>query len=413
LLLSCGWATASAAPMTPAEALADFAAVERALRDIHVDPTSVLGPEAFEAAIVEVRGALGAIESDRDFWIAVAPFVASIGDGHTYLLPPVYRLPEDQRLRAELSVVVRGDTLLLVAPGTVDCGAPVAREVATVDGRAATEVVRGLRAGISGEFVPFRNSWLNEDFDLLYPWWAPSDGPVRLVLADGTPVDAPVTHSPSHRVSPPTAPEGWRWTSAAAGVTVLDIDSFELDRRAWRRSLKEGFRSLRDEGATALVLDVRGNPGGQSYRLEDLLPYLMKPWRVYSEVQIRRATPEGPWTPPMVRTPREWNYRMTPHWDGPVVVLTDGATFSTATDLAVVLSDYRRARIVGEVPGGAPTSTGNLTPVPLPSGNLLYVASARFLRADPSRGVGPLEVDLPVEGARALEAAVQELTAGT
>lgn len=390
---------AAAAPMSPEAVQGDFEEIVRSLEGVHINPTDVLGRYGFREAVEETRAKLETVTTDREFWLAVAPFIASVGDGHTYLQAPY---PEDGPA-VPVRVAARGDTLVLLEiEGEVS---PVERPITSLDGRDASEVLREMRAGFSGEYVSFRNAQIDEMFPRFYPWWATRIEPVVFGFADGSSRVVPLSQLPS--LNAPSAPtgEGFRWQRDGS-VMVLDVDHFDGPQEAWVAEMKAMFREMRKQGATALVIDVRDNPGGNSGRIGALAPHLLAPWRVYSEAQIRVRNDDGTYTPAVIQTIPESHARLSPRFDGPVYVLTNTATFSAATDLAVMLSDYDRATIVGEPPGRAPTCTGNLTPRPLPSGMMLYVASARFVRAVPERGEGPLRVDLATEPSRALEVAL-------
>ncbi|OUN26011.1 S41 family peptidase [Pseudoflavonifractor sp. An85] len=103
-------------------------------------------------------------------------------------------------------------------------------------------------------------------------------------------------------------------------------------------SLKQQVESLREQGATSLVLDVRSNPGGYVAELIDMLDYLL---------------PEGPI---FVERPR-WGVETVHESDAscvdlPMVVLVNADSYSAAELFAAQLRESAQVPIVGEVTSG-------------------------------------------------------------
>ncbi|MCA9566559.1 MAG: hypothetical protein KC656_01910 [Myxococcales bacterium] len=372
-------------PLTVQRAEDDLVALLAALDAHYVDVDEIRG-SAFQGRADRVRKALDGVRSDRDLWLVLAVLVASLDDGHTYLLPPLYSVPAGRK-ELDLAVDVRDGELWLVRAPDLEA----AVRITAVDGVPGSTLVADWRTRFSGETESFRDTWISDDFGGLYPWWTGRSS-ASLTLEDGA------TRTFEARVRPAAQggsdPE-WMW-EVREGVGLLDIDTFTMPRPLWRRDLRALFAKLRDDGASGLVIDVRGNAGGNTSRLDELLPHLLAPWRVHSSARIRRQRRDGTWSEPETVDLPFRRARRRPVWDGPIAVVTDASTFSTAADLAAVLSDLERAVVVGEAPGGMPTGSGNPISVTLPSGMSLFVATAELVRADPTRGDGPLGVDVPV-----------------
>lgn len=103
-------------------------------------------------------------------------------------------------------------------------------------------------------------------------------------------------------------------------------------------SFREQVESLKEQGATRLVLDVRSNPGGYVAELIDILDYLL---------------PEGPI---FMERPR-WGVETVHESDAscvdlPMVVLVDANSYSAAELFAAQLRESAQVPIVGEVTSG-------------------------------------------------------------
>ncbi|HZW29007.1 MAG TPA: S41 family peptidase [Trueperaceae bacterium] len=162
----------------------------------------------------------------------------------------------------------------------------------------------------------------------------------------------------------------------------------------------EGVRQatvrLERAGAEALVLDLRGNPGGR-------LVTMMQVAGVFTRGFLWRAVLS--WSLPV-----PYPAIGEPATDLPLYVLVDGDVHSAAEGLAGALQDSGRATVVGERTAG---NVEAVLPFCLRDGSQAWIATgvlAPLLGATwEGRGVEP---DVPVEGARALEEALALLGEG-
>lgn len=103
-------------------------------------------------------------------------------------------------------------------------------------------------------------------------------------------------------------------------------------------SFQQQVESLREQGATSLVLDVRSNPGGYVTELVWILDYLL---------------PEGPVFVERPRWGRETVYQSDASYvDLPMVVLVNADSYSAAELFAAQLRETAQVPVVGEVTSG-------------------------------------------------------------
>jgi carboxyl-terminal processing protease len=144
--------------------------------------------------------------------------------------------------------------------------------------------------------------------------------------------------------------------SLSRGVGVLRLTRFSLGvAQATRRAL----RRLRAQGCQALVLDLRGNPGGA----------------LQVGVEVAGAfLPSGALVATLRADAGSWAFRTcdpAPDLDTPLTVLVDGETASAAEAVAAALRDHRRATLVGAPTfgkGWASTLAGPVGQVHAPAG---------------------------------------------
>jgi carboxyl-terminal processing protease len=149
---------------------------------------------------------------------------------------------------------------------------------------------------------------------------------------------------------------------ARPGVGYIKIENFT---RTTEREMEEKIESLRRQGMTQLVLDLRHNPGGlleQAVRVSD--QFLRKGQMiVYTQGRIRGSDQE---------------FRASGagrHPDMPIVTLVDKFSASASEIVSGALQDHDRALIVGK-----PTWGKGLvqTVYPLSQGTALALTTARY-----------------------------------
>ncbi|HEX8189247.1 MAG TPA: S41 family peptidase [Pyrinomonadaceae bacterium] len=139
----------------------------------------------------------------------------------------------------------------------------------------------------------------------------------------------------------------------------------------------------------ALVIDIRGNGGGNGSNGFDILahftdrPFKTPAWKTREYLPTFRAwgRREGWHAGPA----EEVKPKGGRHYSKPVVLLTSAKTFSAAEDFAVAFDYMRRGKIVGEPTGG---STGQPLFFDLPGGGRARVCTKRDTYPDGREFVG-------------------------
>lgn len=121
------------------------------------------------------------------------------------------------------------------------------------------------------------------------------------------------------------------WQLLPGDVGLVKIVNF--DQRCAQETVR-GIEELLEQGAKALIFDVRGNPGGYASEMVEVLDYLL---------------PEGELFRTLDYAGRETVDRSDAAClDIPMVVLVNGESYSAAEFFAQALREYDAALVVGE-----------------------------------------------------------------
>lgn len=191
------------------------------------------------------------------------------------------------------------------------------------------------------------------------------------------------------------------------GVLVLPSCPGDL-RSAWAYAVHGGKALRRLPPTDGWVVDLRGNEGGSMWPMLAVALPLLEGDGVLGAFVTR----DGTSTPWWARGRRVGVGRRTSarsrgplRLPGPVAVLTDERTASSAEAVAVAFRGVSSARSYGAATRGL--STGNEA-VLLPDGALLVITSCRFADRTGALYGGPLAPDVAADNA--LEVALSEVT---
>ena len=236
----------------------------------------------------------------------------------------------------------------------------------------------GLRGGdhlVAVDGRPIGGMSVDESAQLLQ---GPEGSTVTLdVVRDSTPAGRLVLRR--EHVEVPSV-EDVRMIDAAAGIAHLKLSSFQKTTAA---DLESALRRLDASGMKALVIDLRGNPGGLLSAAVDVADLFLDRGLV---VATRGRSPE-----------EDFNYSAgrPGTWRMPLVVLIDGDSASSSEIFAGAIRDHGRGTIVGSRSFGKGSIQGIF---PLEVGGVgLRLTTAKFFspKGRPYARVG-VEPDLAV-----------------
>jgi hypothetical protein len=371
----------------------DFALLRRALEEAHPSLYRYSAKAVIDRMFDDTAAQLRAPMTELDFLRVLGPVVAGVNDGHTGFGPSQAMSQYLDTLPILLPFALRfidGHAHLfrdMSDEPTIAMGA----EVTHLNGTAMDEVVARMLPFISSDgrvvTAKFRRGLERATtFGRLY----------TIVFGITTRFDVsvePLRGGAPETVTVPgiTAAE-WRrrfverYPAAAQdqppidlaghdGVPLLTVRTFGRGRYqqvgiGYPAFLQDAFAELAERGATALVIDVRGNGGGTDEFGKLLAAHLLdQPFDYYAALEINAGrftfmehTNQPQWTIPedRVRLNERGMYDVLGHpnlgpqqpvdpvFAGDVIILIDGGSFSATGEFTSVVHHLGRATFVGE-----------------------------------------------------------------
>jgi hypothetical protein len=384
--------------LTPKQAREDLLTLKRGLEEMHGGLYRFRTKGDLDTRYATMASTLDGPVPLVDFYRLVLEAAAWSGDGHMQVaesdavnaevaaapLLPLRFLIEDERL-----VVLYNDSLSeTIRPGM---------EVVSINGRSARAILETILPGLThdGVIESRRKLTIGRSFGAFH-WLFVDRAAAFRVTVRAPSGDEQVIELAGVRISErkPNATNNLLGEKLAAlegprdnvhltwihGGSIARLRIRRFDGETFPADLAAAFSALRTRETSALILDIRGNPGGIDENGMLLLSHLVStPFQYFERIHIRSVHPSfATWPADMVeglragiRPDPAGGFLLTARrhpglaetapvaipFLRPLYVLIDGGTFSSASDAAAHIRHLTSATFIGEETGG--TYEGN------------------------------------------------------
>lgn len=438
---SCRRSYDPSAKFTPDHLREDFRLLRQSLEAAHPGLYRHVSKNELDQVFLRAENSLDRPLDVFEFYRVLTPAVAAIRCGHTNVELPGFVKERDPARAASFPALVKiiGGKIFIWRDLADKNSGLAGKEILSINNVPSAQIVSTMlaAAGGDGDIQTSRirriEGWnfieklrplvgLQSPFELSVS--DPTDGRPARVRLDG--LDLSVlgrnweTWFPQDRRPARSGELEFIDEGNIARMTVREFGGFVDDeqRRGLEEFYRDSFRQIAANKTEVLILDLRGNGGGDDRLGTLLLSYLLdKPFVHYRDIVARNTFfALDTWVRLPYKTERREDnlYHIidypnlgvlqpsSPAFSGKVYVLMDGGSFSTAAEVITQLHDHRRAEFIGEEAGGAydGNNSGTISPVTLPNTKIiLFVPLMSYYLAvgggeDNSRGVRP---DYPVD----------------
>lgn len=213
-----------------------------------------------------------------------------------------------------------------------------------------------------------------------------------------------MTESVANQMEVPFVEYELRPQDDAAVFTLRSCDFTD----EYRATVKAFFEEVEQAGIQNVIVDLRGNGGGNSNVGTEFIRYL--PVDEYagwdSAIRFGSILYKN-------ENVRRFNEKLEPQFIGKVYVLMNVHTYSAAMDFAMLIGDNDLGTLVGEPSGNMPRGYGDALDFMLPNSKLaVSVSFKKWERVDKSLSDRPLEPDIPVESGDMLQQTIELIAQG-
>ena len=334
--------------------------------------------------------------------IKLASFIASYRLGHsqmTFWLPYL-----DSVAHFPFRVNIRNNRLFITANHSNDETITDGMEITTINGVSADRLIKELTDCMSLELRETREYYVAAMIDYLVRFYFNWNSPTfRMTLKNTEEQESTgdfVKVNNGHQTKVNVNDMGLYLEYPNDSTAKLRITKFHgFKRKAYRQFMKSAFREIGEKGIRFLVIDIRGNGGGNSNYLRELAAYVAKGKISFEGKAMRRTTTESKkhfrsiffkwYTYPLyplvyiIPSARELFVkkdgsltiteekteklkRVKYPFNGNVFLLVDRGTYSTSSMLTSCFQCHGIAKIVGIGPGEPTIGDGDGVDVVLP-----------------------------------------------
>lgn len=331
----------------------DFTLFRETLENEHCCLYEYTGKKAFDELFDRQYRLIDRPMQLHEFFKILTPITAKIGCGHTAVWMPgsYWKIDPENLFPLQLNII--GGYAVVVGNYNDSLQVPLGSIVLEINGRSVNDIFKEMRANYSADAfnINFIDAQIERRFPLIYArrFGFPEKYVVHYALpgrkTSETKTLIPATNQAVRAVifsnfeHPPLTFELIEDNNTA----LLTIPTFiYYDRVPYFTDFIDScFSIIKEENIANLILDVRGNDGGDpfcaaplfSYLQPEPLPYFLEPYGKYAELNNPLPLPEN-------------------HFTGNLITLMDGRCFSTNGHFCSLLKYHQIGEIVGTESGG-------------------------------------------------------------
>ncbi len=359
----------------------DFLQFQKHIEEIHPCPYEFTDKEDFDRAFEEQNAKIKKPLTLREFYNVLVPLKAKIGCGHAHLDYPAEYRRNVQVYKFPLILKFVENRCYVTRDLNENSSLPLYSEIVSINKIDIDRIIETLKADISadGHNEFSKTSSLENCFQYYYAnhFGAPKEFQIKYRTEENTDIQKAVipaipcsSINYSNKVPKSLNIE----TFPQRNTAVLTIDSFiyyEEKNKIFFSFIDKAFQKIEQENINNLIIDLRGNGGGDPFCASYLLSYIEKEPTVYFSKPYGRYTDLSK-PIPLAENP----YR------GNLFILIDGSNFSTTGHFCSILKYHDLGTFIGTETGSTYTCNAAVHTFDLKNtGLILKLATDSFAAA--------------------------------
>lgn len=395
LILLLSTYTQAQFPLSVKEMKEDFTVFKNSILEIHPGLYWYADSLEIEQRFLKIENAINDEMELKDFYILLQEFYANIRCGHSWMsMPWKWRKSVDEGpYRIPINFYLEEYRIIAMRDLTDDKSVGEGAEILTINGVKSKEILNTLLpyAPTDGYAKPRQTNIIFGNFsryfqavygmDSIFEIQLSKNKIVQNVILKGLP-NAEANKRSTERYGDSNRDEKMlSFKELDASIGYLKVQSFDKDdikegKQKYKKFLKKSFSTIQEKNLGKLILDLRGNSGGEDYYGATLASYLIdEPFNYYNRMEAvtnkfkynkysrdkgfnlmgkllkQDKNKSGTYTYNLSRQVKKQK-PMKDVFDGELIVLIDGGTFSAASEIAAILHSNKRATFIGEETGG-------------------------------------------------------------
>jgi len=243
------------------------------IEKVHPNPFHSISKEDFLGEVMAIKAQIPDSLSKVDAWKHYYVIVALLKEGHTFFLPPFGEIGDYRRFPYTIKMDMASNSFIVNGSKVESIAAPLGNKIASINGISTDSIISIFRRSISAENDAFFAYSCEKHFDFLL--FSIFDEPkyFDIELIGRGKVETQRCQSINQIPEKLIPNYEFEYIKDSIGlITMNTLDSFE----EFEAFSKLTFKELNNKKIPNLIIDFRGNLGGDSRVGDELMRYFSK-----------------------------------------------------------------------------------------------------------------------------------------
>lgn len=356
------------------------------IEQIHPAPYHSIEKTDFIRRIEDMKNELPDSISIIDAWKMCYEIMALLKEGHSYFLPPFSEIGDFGKFPYTIKIDETSNTFIVRGSLLESIKAPIGKRIISINGVSTDSLISIFNRSTSAENNAFCMNMNETHFDIsLYAiFGTPEFFDIEFLLEGKVEKE----RCQSIKYAPEKITPNYTFNVMHDSIGLIDMNGLN-SYSEFKKFCKHTFKSLKKKKIVNLIIDFRGNVGGDSQIGDELIKYLSDvPFIQYQKAVVKVSSvsrdrfgyPFEKDTLLVQELEGSSEHMIQPYtkkkrFAGNVYVLIDGGTFSSAGSTVWCIKHYDMATIIGTETGGTGVHYGYPIFRKLPNTGLSYFVS--------------------------------------